>query len=291
MRLLDAFVDLGCIAFDTAPVYQLGGSERFLGSWSSRRRNRQRLFFITKCAHPNVVLNSSRFNVRAITEDLHASLKRLRTDTIDLYLLHRDEPSVSFAEILDLLASLQREGKIRAFGVSNWTTPRIEEAARYLEARGLTPIAASSPHFSLLEWVRRPWRGCVSIAGLREQPARDFHTKSKMPVLAWSPLGRGFVSDRVPESGQPRRFDLQVYMSLRSYGTPGNFLRRQRANELALKRGVSAAQIGLAYLFSQPFPVFAIVSSSSLARMRENVSASELRLTPEELAYLETGDR
>jgi aryl-alcohol dehydrogenase-like predicted oxidoreductase len=291
MRLLDEFIDLGCTAFDTAPVYQLGGSERFLGDWSSQRRNRDRLFLITKCAHPNLMHNSSRFNVRAITQDLHASLRRLRTDTIDLYLLHRDDPSRPFAEILDLLASFRREGKIRAFGVSNWTTTRIGEATHYLHAHGLAAIAASSPHFSLLEWARTPWRGCVSIAGLRAQAARDFHTKYQMPVLAWSPLGQGFFSDRISETSRPGPFNLGVHTCLKRYGSLENFARRRRAKELAWNRGVSAAQIALAYLFSHPFPVFAVVASSSAARMRENVAASELRLPPAEIAYLESGIR
>lgn len=290
LRLLDEMVDIGCTAFDTAAIYQAGGTERLLGEWLSARRNRDKLFLITKGAHPNVVLQSSRFNAKALTEDLHASLQRLRTDSIELYLLHRDDPSKPLDEVLDLLARFQGEGKIRSFGVSNWTLPRLESAARYLRDHNQPPLAANSPHFSLLEWVRTPWPGTQSLAGAGAKAAREFHAKTQLPVLAWSALGHGFFSDRITETTKPGLFDLQTRSCLKAYGSPSNFGRKKRAEELATKHGVSSPQVALAYLFHQPFPVFAIVASSSAARMKKNIEASELSLTEAEIRYLETGE-
>ncbi len=286
-ELLDAFVDLGLTAFDTAALYQAGGTERLLGDWLSERRNRDRLFLITKGGHPNVVFNSSRFNAAAITEDLNASLRRLRTDHIDLYLLHRDDPSRPVDEVIGLLAGFQRKGKIRAYGVSNWSVERIEGAVGFAHDRDLPSVAVNSPHYSLVDWVSPPWPGCVSLAGEDGRSARAYHARTQLPVLAWSSLGHGFFSDRVVENARPGLLDLKTRAAFDTYGSPSNFARRARAAELGREHGVSAAQIALAYLFHQPFPVFAVVASSSAEKMKRNVVAAGLSLTPDELQFLE----
>ncbi len=289
MRLLDDMVALGCTAFDTAPVYGLGASERRLGEWMFRRKNRDRIFLITKGAHPSVPFNSSRFNADAITADLDASLKRLRTQTIDLYLLHRDDPSQPVDDVLDTLSRLRDADKIRAYGVSNWSPSRIEAASEFLRRNGMPPLAANSPHFSLLAWQQAPWAGCVSLSGADAATARAQHARSQLPVLAWSPLGRGFFSDRISETTRPALYDFASRWCLRCYGSAENFARRRRARDLAVRRGATAVQIALAYLFSQPFPVFAVIATSSATRMRQNVAATDLRLSAAELRYLETG--
>jgi aryl-alcohol dehydrogenase-like predicted oxidoreductase len=133
-------------------------------------------------------------------------------------------------------------------------------------------MAASSPHLSLVDWVRPPWRDSVSIAGPAGLQARAFHARTQLPVLAWSPLGSGFLtSDR--KGG--------------CYGSPANVSRRERVRALARERGWTPAQVGLAYLFSQPFPVSAVVAASSGEKMRENIAAAAFRLTAGELAALE----
>src|SRR5687767_14976004 len=101
MRLLDGIFDVGCNAIDTAAIYGLGATERLIGKWMSSRKLRDRLFLITKGAPPGVPLN---FNTRVISADLHRSLKRLRTDHVDLFMLHRDDPSKPFENVLALLA-------------------------------------------------------------------------------------------------------------------------------------------------------------------------------------------
>lgn len=276
---LDQLLELGCTAFDTAAVYQAGGTERLLGEWMRSRGIRQRLFLITKGAHPHLLLGTSRFRPQAIAEDLHASLRRLGTERIDLYLLHRDDPGAPLEPVLQALSGFQREGKIGAYGVSNWSHARIQEANEYARSHDLPLVAASSPHFSLLDWVSPPWPGCVSIAGPAGAEARSFHARTQTPVLAWSPLGSGFFSGRaLPRSCR------------KTYGSPANFSRRERAETLARKRGVSAAQVALAYLFHQPFPVSAVVAASTAEKMRHNLEATRLELGAAEVHWLESGE-
>jgi aryl-alcohol dehydrogenase-like predicted oxidoreductase len=280
--LLDGTMELGCSAFDLAASYQVGGTERFIGEWIASRRNRERLFLISKGGHPYPLVRPHRINREALSADLHGSLKRLRIERVDLYLLHRDDENVPLEPILEIVTTLRRQGKLRAWGVSNWRHPRIRAMTALARSSGVDSAAASSPHFSLLEWVRPPWTGSVSIAGDANSEARAFYEDEQLPVLAWSPLGSGFFSRR-PDG-------MMAASRLRSYGTPSNVARRERAEELGRKYARTAAQIALAYLYSQPFPVSAVVAASSLEHMKSNLEATALRLSASEVRWLENGE-
>jgi aryl-alcohol dehydrogenase-like predicted oxidoreductase len=274
---LDALVDAGCSAFDLAASYQAGGTERFFGAWIGSRKNRDRLFLISKGGHPIPFVRPRRLTPSAIESDLHASLKRLRTDHIDLYLLHRDDEDAPVASLLQALARFQRDGKIGAWGVSNWTHARIRDVATLARATSVPSPTASSPHFSLAAWAKPPWNGCVSIAGPAQSGARKYYEDTKLPVLAWSPLGSGYFS---PSRDAGHRD--------RVYGSASNVATRDRATSLAKHYGVSASHIALAYLLSQPFPVFAIVAASGDDRMRRNLEIASLKLTADERRWLES---
>ena len=273
LQTLDALVEAGCTAFDLAASYQLGGTERLFGHWLASRGNRQKLFLIGKGGHPYPGLRPNRLTPAALTADLDASLQRLRIERFDLYLLHRDFPGAPLEPIVETLLRAHRAGKLGDWGVSNWTVDRIEAIGPVARQAGLPPLAASSPHFSLVDWVRPPWTGTVSIAGASNREARSFHQRTQLPVLAWSPLGSGYLVAGADRGG--------------SYGSEANAARRERVRALARERGCTAAQIALAWLFGQPFPVSAVVRASSGERMRENVAATAIRLTPAELVALE----
>jgi len=276
---LDSVLEAGCPAFDLAASYRLGGTERMFGDWMSSRRNRDQLFLITKGGHPYPVVQPHRITPRALSDDLDASLRRLRTERVDLFLLHRDDAAAPLEPLLESLALHERQGKFGAWGVSNWSHDRIGVLDALARRAGLSPPAVSSPHFSLVEWKSAPWRGTVSIAGEANREARAFYVRTQLPVLAWSPLGRGFFSTGGPDPD-----------SLRTYGTTTNFARRRRAEELAHKYGATAAQIALAYLLGERFPVFAIVSASTPEKLRSNLDAAKLRLADSERRWLESGD-
>ncbi len=277
LEYLDAMLDLGCRAIDTAASYQVGGTERVLGTWIRTRRNRERLFLISKGGHPLPVIQPHRLTAKALGDDLHASLRRLQTEVIDLYLLHRDDPTEPLASVVETLQSFVRAGKIKAWGVSNWADDRIRALDARARSAGGTSVAASSPHFSLVDWADPPWKGSVSIAGDANREARAFHARSQLPVLAWAPLGRGFFSPR-PGGGA------------RAFESAANVERRARAAELARKYGVSPAQIALAYVLNQPFPVAAVVAASTAEKMAQNFAAAAIELPAAEVGWLESGD-
>jgi len=269
---LDALVEAGCTAFDLAASYQLGGTERLFGEWMASRGLRHRIFLIGKGGHPYPGLRPNRLTESALSADLHASLRRLRVEHLDLYLLHRDFPAAPVGPMVQMLGAAHRAGKIGGWGVSNWTVGRIEAIQAAAAQDGLPPMAASSPHFSVVDWVRPPWTGSVSIAGPAHREARAFHARTQLPVLAWSPLGSGFLTS---DGGGG------------CYGSAANAARRERVWALARERGWTPAQVALAWLFSQPFPVSAVVAASTVEKMRENLAAAELRLSPGEAQAFE----
>lgn len=278
-RYLDEVLDRGCYAFDTAASYQLGDTERQLGLWCRARGARSRVYWISKGGHPYPLL-PHRLTARALQSDLEGSLRRLHADSIDLYLLHRDSPSAALPPLLETLEQARAQGKLLAWGLSNWSVERIREMTELAKKFGVPGPAVSSPHFSLVEWNRAPYSGCVSIAGDQHRTARDYHRSTRLPVLAWASLGDGYLT----ESHSGRRTSPV-------YDSPLNEARRSRARQFALEKGYTLSQVALAYLFNQHFPVSAIVSTRRSEKLRENLEAAEIQLSQEELAWLESGRR
>ena len=284
-RLLDEIYELGCRTFDTGHVYGNGDNERTVGKWVNSRGLREQVVIIGKGAHHSQ--DRRRVTPWDITADIYDSLARFKFEYIDLYLLHRDDPSVPAGPIVETLNEHHRAGRIRAFGGSNWSVERIREANAYAAAHRLTPFAASSPNFSLAEQYREPWEGCISIGGPKNEPARAFYQGNQMPLFTWSSLAGGFFSGRL------RRDNLDTFetyldkLAVHSYAGEENFRRLDRVQELAEERGMTIPQIAMAYVMSQPLNIFALVVCQSAAEFKANMEAADLRLTPEESAYLD----
>ena len=207
--LFDAWLEAGGTVIDTAHVYEDGDAERVLGRWLADRPGaRERIVLVTKGAHPDG--DRRRVTPDDIAADLRDSMERLG-GPVDLYLLHRDDPDVEVGEIVDALDAHRRAGEIRAFGVSNWTLPRIEEANAYAAARGVAGIACNSPHLSLAVQNEPPWAGCLSAT---DAESRAWHARTGLPLLAWSAQAGGFFAGaavarlrqrRQPRAPRPRR--------------------------------------------------------------------------------------
>ena len=285
-ELLDAAFELGCTTFDTAHVYGGGDSERALGQWINQRKNRDEVVILNKGAHHNA--DRKRVTPLDITADLHDSLARLETDYTDIYLLHRDDPDVPVGPIVECLNEHLQAGRIHAIGGSNWTHQRIQEANEYAEAEGLVPFVASSPHFGLAEQVQDPWGGgCITISGTKETAAREWYQKINMPIFAYSSLGHGFFSGRVTREILESQKSSINGVCLRAYCHEVNFKRLDRAQILAKEKGITVPQIAMSYIMNHPLNVFPIVSTTNLEHLKTNVSACELKLSAEELAWLD----
>lgn len=284
--LLDAALELGCTAFDTAHGYAGGNSERGLGLWMAERGNREQVVIISKGCHHNA--DRKRVTPFDLTSDLHDSLARLQTGYVDVYLLHRDDPSLPVGPIVETLNEHLCAGRIRAFGGSNWTHQRIAAANEYARERGLMPFAASSPNYGLAEQVEDPWGpGCVSISGPPNQEARAWYEATQTPVLAYSSLARGLFSGRItPQNFDQMRSTLDR-ACLTAYCHECNLERLRRALEIAEEKRASVPQIVLAFMFASPLNVFPMVGAANGDEFRQNVDAFDLALTAEERAWLD----
>lgn len=283
-EVLDAVLATGVQTIDTARNYT--ASEKSIGDWMAKRKNRNQLVILSKGGHPSV-FGRKRITEKDIRKDLERSLKYLQTDYIDIYLLHRDDPSQPVDEAVEVLNALHKEGKIGAFGGSNWTHDRILQANAYANEHGLQPFEVSSPNFGLAEQVNDPWDGtCVTISGREGAPAREWYRQTQMPVMAYSSLGRGLFSGKLSSDDLSNVGKVMDEAAQKGYGYEENFERLRRCEKLAAEKGVSVPQIALSWLFYQGMNMFAVVSTSSGERMKSNLAALELELTEKECNYL-----
>lgn len=279
-ELLDAAFEMGGNAFDHAHVYGGGRCERVFGQWLADRGLRDRVVIITKGAHHSP--DRRRVTPFDIASDLHDSLARMQVDSIDLYLLHRDDPDVPVGPIIEALNEHKAAGRIDAFGGSNWSHQRLTEANAYAREHGLTPFTAGSPNFTLAEMVDEPWADCIAISTEGDREAYEWYRTTGLPLLAWSSLGRGFFSGRY-DPADPEADEL----TRRIYGSEANHERLARARELAAEKGASVAQIALAWLAAQPLNVFPLVGCHAPDEFRDCLAGWNLGLTPAEADWLD----
>lgn len=288
-RLLDEVYASGCTAFDTARTYCFGESEQVLGRWIEARHLRDHVVVIGKGGHPRDGV--ARVTPADVTDDLLESLRQLRVEQIDLYLLHRDNPAVGVAPIIDFLNDHVRAGRIGAFGASNWSHERIAEANAYAEASGQLPFAAGSVHFSLAVPSAPPWPGCLSVAGFDQAPARAWYCATSFPLLAWSSLCGGFLSGRFWRGVAVEQFtDPADRRVVDAYCHEENLSRLDRARRLAGERGMTVPQIAIGYVLSSPMDVYALVGSAGGAEFDSLVAGMGLQLSRDEICWLESGE-
>lgn len=287
-QLLDAAAELGVTALDTAHVYAGGESERTIGLWMEARRNRERVVVVTKGCHPNADRKRvTRFDLDA---DLHDSLARLRTDYVDVYLLHRDDPSVDVGTIVEALDVHRRAGRIRAFGGSNWTVERIRAANAYAVEHGLAGFTATSPNYSLAEQVEDPWGpGCTSLGGAAHAADREYCRATGIGVFAYSSLARGLLSGRITRANFETEQSTLDGACRKAYCHEVNFQRLDRAEALGKKLGLSVPQVGVAFVLNQGMNVIALVGAENRAEIESVARATEIDLSPEDSAWLDLG--
>ncbi len=276
--MLDAFVAAGGNAIDLAHIYNGGHSELAVGRWL-QEQDRDKIVLIDKGAHPNQ--HGPRVNAKDIAADLAESLSRLHVDTIDVYMLHRDDLSVPVGDIISILNEHQSAGRIRAFGASNWTWQRIEEANEYAYAHGMVEFSCNSPNLSLATVNEPRWAGCITA----DEETIAWHERTGLPLMSWSSQAGGFFTGRFsPENHEDSE-------TVRVYYNEENWRRLDRARQLAEQRGIDANAIALAYVLHQSFPTAAIIGPRTLAELQSSLQVLQVELTADDVRWLVTGER
>ena len=286
-KMLDLYVEEGGTVIDTGKYYgaavdgeHAAESEIILKKWFDSRNNRDKLIIMDKCSHPHITPDGKhhpehwRVQPDVITDDLYYSLYRTGCEHFDIYLLHRDDPKVPVADIMDRLEQHRKEGLITAYGVSNWEKERVAEAVAYCEEKGYQGISVNNPSYSLARVKKTRWPGCVYA----DDEYAAWNAKNNITVFSWAAQGHGFFADIYGEDAPQDIKD--------AFFTEENFERLKRAKELGEKKGCESINVALAYVLRQPMEIAAIVGSRNRKEWDSCCSSLNIALSPEELDYL-----
>ena len=270
IALLRAAVERGVTFFDTAEVYGPFTNEDLVGEALAPLRERvviaTKFGFDTTGPNPMDRLNSRPGHIRAVAE---ASLKRLRTDVIDLFYQHRVDPQVPIEDVAGTVLDLVREGKVRHFGLSEAGVDTIRRAHAVL------PVAALQSEYSL--WWREPEREIL--------PALE---ELGIGFVPFAPLGRGFLTGAIDASTQFESTDFRNKLPrFAAEARAANQALLERLGRIADARGVTRAQVALAWLLSRKPWIVPIPGTTRLHRLEENLGAADLNLSAGERQDIE----
>lgn len=279
--LLDAFTGAGFNAIDTADVYsrwapgnQGGESEAIIGKWLKRSGiARDRVVVITKVGSD---MGQGRRDLRRrwIVEAVEASLKRLQTDHIDLYLSHWPDPQTPYEETLEAHAGLVKAGKVRAFGASNLDAGQLQASFEAADKAGLPRYGALQPEYNLYD--RAGFEGALA----------DLCRKEDLGVITYYSLASGFLTGKyrrkADTEGKARGEGVVRYLDDKG-------LRILAAlDKVAAETGATPAEIALAWLMAKPAVTAPIASATSLGQLASLMKAAALTLSAEQMAALDT---
>ena len=285
-RLLDALFEQGYTSYDTAHGYGGGVCETELGAWINSRGLRDDVVILTKGCHPYKG-EPKRVTAEHIRRDLEESLERLGTDYVELYLLHRDDRDYPVGELVDVLDEYKSRGHIGVYGGSNWQADRVAAANAYAAANSRAPFTVSSPQFSVAEMIREPWAGCISVGGVQGESDRAWYDANQIALFTWSSLAGGFMTGKFTRENIDSFSDYWDTNPIGAYAYESNFQRLDRVLELAADKGVSPAQLSVAYVLSNNKRYHAIIANWEIDQIPENAAAADIELSAAEIAWLE----
>jgi aryl-alcohol dehydrogenase-like predicted oxidoreductase len=273
-RTLQQAFDLSITLFDTSDAYGNGHNERLVGNALEHVRNHVLIatkFGIVNWSNtdkkrPDIKLCARPEYVRQACE---ASLKRLNTETIDLYYLHRLDPNVPIEDTVGAMADLVQEGKIRAIGLSEVSSTTLRRA------HSVHPISAVQSEYSL--WSRTPEREILKTC-----------QKLGVGFVAYSPLGRGFLTGHIRSNNDLKEGDMrQFYPRFKKENLKHNLGFITRISEIAQEKKCTLSQLSLAWLLAQGDQIVPIPSTKHIAHLKENLLATDITLTDYDLALLD----
>jgi aryl-alcohol dehydrogenase-like predicted oxidoreductase len=276
-QILDAFVDSGLNFIDTADIYSTwvpghtgGESETIIGNWLKRSGKRSKIVLATKVG---MQMPSGKGLTKAhILQAVEDSLRRLQTDTIDLYQSHEDDRSTPLPETLGAYAQLIKQGKVRAIGASNYSTDRLAEALQVSGKHGLPSYQSLQPKYNLYE--RSEYESTLEPLALKEG----------FGVIPYYGLASGFLTGKYRSESDlgksPRGAGVKKYLN------PRGFRILAALDEVAKDLHSTPGKVALAWLIARPSITAPIASATSLAQLNDLVDATKLELDPASIEIL-----
>lgn len=277
-ELLDAFTGEGFNFIDTADMYSRwaegnegGESETIIGDWLGKRKNRESVIIATKVGS-DMGNGKKGLSKKYIIQAAEDSLKRLKTDYIDLYQTHFDDENTPMEETLDAYAQLIKQGKVRYIGASNLTPERLKESFDVAAANSLPAYATLQPHYNLYD--RQKF----------EEGLEPVCLGNNLGVISYFSLASGFLTGKYRSESD---FDKsQRGSSMGKYLNDRGFKVLNALDEVAKKLDTTQATVALAWLIHRPSVTAPIVSATSLKQMQSIFNAPELPITAHEIEFL-----
>ena len=279
-RVFDAALEAGIDTVDTANIYSEGRSEELLGEWMKGKR--ERITLATKCRFPTetgtLAAHPNRYGLsrESILWNCEQSLRRLRTDFIDLYQVHMQDRTVPIDETLRALDDLVRSGKVRYVGCSNYTGYRLTESL----------WAADKLQLERYEGIQLLWNLVTRDAERELIPAaRTF----SLGLMVWSPLARGFLSGKY-RKGQPPPPGTRLEAWKESWAmtaTDQNWRTLDAVEAVAKRRESTPAAVALAWLLARPEVSTVIIGARTVQQLQDNLRALSVKLTGEDVKQLD----
>jgi aryl-alcohol dehydrogenase (NADP+) len=269
-------LEAGINFFDSADVYSLGVSEEITGRALKEYARRDDVVIATKVFSPmGGGPNQRGLSRKHIFDSIDDSLRRLQTDYVDLYQIHRWDPTTPIEETLEALNDLVRAGKVRYIGASSMFAWQLSKALYTSQLRGWTRFATMQNHYNLI--YREEEREMIPLC-----------LDQGIGVIPWSPLARGFLAaNRTPnksgETARAKTDDMAHYM----YYSEADFAVLKEVQTLADGRGLKPAQVALAWMLHKPGITSPIIGASKMYQLEEAIAASEVKLSDEEVRSLE----
>lgn len=269
-------LDLGINFFDTADIYSYGASETVLGNALKTYTSRHEVVIATKVFNPmSANPNDGGLSRKHIMHSIDASLKRLQTDYVDIYQIHRWDYQTPIEETMEALHDVVKAGKARYIGASSMYAWQFAKALYTADLHGFTRFVSMQPHYNL-------------IYREEEREMIPFCIDQKIAIIPWSPLARGLLTGkRTAARNETLRAQTDEY-GKKLYQKESDFAIVNAVNALAEKRGLPPAQIALAWVLSKPYITAPIVGASKPGQLEDAVAALEVQLSPEEINSLES---
>ncbi|GLQ55942.1 aldo/keto reductase [Devosia nitrariae] len=269
--ILDAYLDHGFTAIDTANVYGKGKSETLIGNWLKARGNRERVHVFTKVGG-EMTPDKKGLSAAYIREAVEESLKRLQTDYIDLYQSHRPDPDTPHEETLEAYDHLVQAGKVRVIGSSNFTPTMIREALETAVIKSLTRYESEQPLYNLYE--RDTFDGELQELAIEEG----------IGIIPYFSLAAGFLTGKYRSAEDfgksPRGARMDKYLNEKGMRILAAL------DEVSAAHEATPAEVALAWLVAQPGITAPIASATSLDQLESLAKGVSLKLTNEELSRL-----
>ncbi|MGA8568080.1 MAG: aldo/keto reductase [Candidatus Binataceae bacterium] len=271
-----AALEAGVNFFDTADVYSTGVSEEITGRWLGEMAARDEIVLATKVHGPmGPGPNRRGLSRKHILEACDASLRRLKTDFIDLYQIHRWDFRTPIEETLEALDSLMRAGKVRYLGASSMAAWQFSKALYIAGERGWRRFVSMQNHYNLV--YREEEREMIPLC-----------IDQGVGVIPWSPLARGFLAGNRRSGGTGETLRAKTDEIARDmYFRESDFAVAEAAASIARERGVTPAQIACAWILQAPGVTAPIIGATKLNHVKELLASVDIKLTKEEVAALE----